>query len=358
MAIRREYIGSGKKFVRFSPEEMAEARQTDMLDFLARKEGFSFKRTGSVYICREHDSLVVQGDRQRWYWNSQNQRGLNCIDWLVKIDGYSLRDAFETIISLSGNIETQFNKALETVEEEPKEFSLPQKNQDTNKNAKAYLMYTRKIDPHIVNYCFKAGYIYQDVYNNVVFIGYDESKTPKFAERKTTNTYIKQKPRNVLNSRKEYSFNLTYLTEKSSRDTVYVFEAPVDLLSHATMYAINEQNRAKACNDTPDNNLWKYQNRLSLSGTSDVALESYLQRYPEIRNIVLCLDNDEAGRKGIQKIHEKYADRYNISVHIPKSGKDYNEMLVSYADMHGKKQADTVDNSEELAVSNKNQRSR
>lgn len=41
MAIRREYIGSGKKFIRYSPEEMADARQTDMLDFLSRKEGFT-----------------------------------------------------------------------------------------------------------------------------------------------------------------------------------------------------------------------------------------------------------------------------------------------------------------------------
>ena len=58
MAIRREYIGSGKKFIRYSPEEMADARQTDMLDFLSRKEGFTFIRVGSVYQCNEHDSLI------------------------------------------------------------------------------------------------------------------------------------------------------------------------------------------------------------------------------------------------------------------------------------------------------------
>ena len=51
MAIRREYIGSGKKFIRYSPEEMADARQTDMLDFLSRKEGFTFIKAGSVYQC-------------------------------------------------------------------------------------------------------------------------------------------------------------------------------------------------------------------------------------------------------------------------------------------------------------------
>ena len=104
MAIRREYIGSGKKFIRYSPDEMADARQTDMLDFLSRKEGFTFIKVGSVYQCNEHDSLIIQGDRQRWYWNSQKLKGLNCIDWLMKIDGMGVQEAFETIIDLSGNI--------------------------------------------------------------------------------------------------------------------------------------------------------------------------------------------------------------------------------------------------------------
>lgn len=359
MAIRREYIGSGKKFVRYSPEEMAEARRTDMIDFLSRKEGFTFNKVGSVYQCREHDSLIVQGDRQRWYWNSKNLRGLNCIDWLMKIDGYNVQEAFEKIIDLSGNIQTQFVKAP-VVKEEPKEFSLPERNK-VQKNAAAYLTKTRMIDPHIVNYCLKNGYIYQDNYNNVVFVGYDTENNAKFAESKLTNTFQKRKPRNISGSQKEYSFNLTYLTPESNRDTVYVFEAPVDLLSHATMYAISERNRAERLGENPDKDIWKKQNRLSLSGTSDVALAAYLERFPEITNIVLCLDNDEAGRNGVAKINEKYADRYNISVHVPKFGKDYNETLVQYtaASINIRKAAEkTEENNEYLVVENKKQRSR
>ena len=109
----------------------------------------------------------------------------------------------------------------------------------------------------------------------------------------------------------------------------------------------------------PDYDVWKKQNRLSLSGTSDVALQSYLQRYPEIKNIVLCLDNDEAGRNGIAKVNQKYADRYSITVHVPKLGKDYNETLVRYLTVAEKAtEQRTVDNSEEVAVTNTTQRSR
>ncbi|WP_419078099.1 toprim domain-containing protein, partial [Ruminococcus sp.] len=194
---------------------------------------------------------------------------------------------------------------------------------------------------------------------NVVFVGFDDKNEAKFAESKVTNTFYKRKPKNVSGSQKEYSFNLTYLTPESNKDTVYVFEAPVDLLSHATMYVISEKKRAERLGQKPDYDVWKKQNRLSLSGTSDVALQSYLQRYPEIKNIVLCLDNDEAGRNGIAKVNQKYADRYSITVHVPKLGKDYNETLVRYLTVAEKAtEQRTVDNSEEVAVTNTTQRSR
>jgi len=215
------------------------------------------------------------------------------------------------------------------------------------------------IDSHIVSYCIKNSYIYQDQYKNVVFVGFDDKNEAKFAESKITNTFYKRKPKNVSGSQKEFSFNLTHLTPEGNKDTVYVFEAPVDLLSHATMYVISEKKRAERLGQKPDYDVWKKQNRLSLSGTSDVALQSYLQRYPEIKNIMLCLDNDEAGRNGIAKINEKYADRYNITVHVPKLGKDYNETLVSYLTVAEKAtEQRTVDNSEEVAVTNTTQRSR
>ena len=143
--------------------------------FLSRKEGFTFIKVGSVYQCNEHDSLIIQGDRQRWYWNSQKLKGLNCIDWLMKIDGMGVQEAFETIIDLSGNIKTEFVKAPE-IKNEPKEFHLPPKS-ETYRNAAAYLTKTRMIDPHIVSYCIKNSYIYQDQYKNVVFVGFDDKKS-------------------------------------------------------------------------------------------------------------------------------------------------------------------------------------
>jgi len=69
-------------------------------------------------------------------------------------------------------------------------------------------------------------------------------------------------------------------------------------------------------------------NRLSLSGTSDVALEAYLNRHKEITKIALCLDNDEAGRTATEKIVKKYTEKGYAACGIPpKLGKDYDEYL-------------------------------
>ena len=99
----KRYIGTGRTWRTYTEEEKRQVRQTDMLDFLGRYEGFTFKRTGKVYTCVQHDSLIVQADRQRWFWNSRTSRtnkeaqGLNVLDYLEKIKGYSWQEAMAFI---------------------------------------------------------------------------------------------------------------------------------------------------------------------------------------------------------------------------------------------------------------------
>ena len=71
------------------------AKNTDMIALLESEEGFSFKSTYGEreFKCIEHNSLVVNGNRRRWYWNSRQVGGNNAIDYLVKIRGMNFRDA-------------------------------------------------------------------------------------------------------------------------------------------------------------------------------------------------------------------------------------------------------------------------
>lgn len=73
--------------------------------------------------------------------------------------------------------------------------------------------------------------------------------------------------------------------------------------------------------------------RLSLGGTSHVALTSFLERHPEIRRVTLYMDRDLAGFVNARKIktmlHEDKRFRHiRVSVNPPRMGKDYNEKLL------------------------------
>ena len=73
---------------------------------------------------------------------------------------------------------------------------------------------------------------------------------------------------------------------------------------------------------------WLEHNRLSLSGTADTALPKYLQQHPHVKELVLCMDNDTAGRDAAIAIARKYADKgYMTRLELPR-GKDYNEDLL------------------------------
>ena len=81
----------------YTDEQKNEARNTDMMQFLAAIEGFDFKRCGKEYHCIQHDSLVIKSDCLTWYWNSRCICGRNAIDWCVKVRGMSFCAAMQLI---------------------------------------------------------------------------------------------------------------------------------------------------------------------------------------------------------------------------------------------------------------------
>ena len=75
---------------------------------------------------------------------------------------------------------------------------------------------------------------------------------------------------------------------------------------------------------------YRADNRLSLGGTSSIALAHYLQRYSNINELVFCLDNDEIGRKRAVALAREYVYKgYYTRLELP-TLKDYNEVLVQY----------------------------
>lgn len=101
-------------------------------------------------------------------------------------------------------------------------------------------------------------------------------------------------------------------------DTLYVFEAPIDLMSYISLHRHQP---------------WHKSSYLSLGGLADDALRRFLSEYPDIRKIVFCLDNDTDkpenwGQAAAQKYSRNYGKKRLTRIDIP-CLKDWNAVLCS-----------------------------
>ena len=192
---------------------------------------------------------------------------------------------------------------------------------DNFKRAYAYLVSVRGIEPEIVSYFMNRKMIYQEEkYGNCVFVGHDKDGTAKYCAMRGTMTGSKFKM-DAENSDKSFPF---FYEGKS--DLVIVNEAPIDLMSHATLMKLSGGD-------------WKADHRISLGCIWDGALERYLSWHPEIKRIVFAYDNDYLARNkdgqranwgqlSADKHFRKYTEKgYACAVHIPHLN-DFNQDLV------------------------------
>ena len=368
------------------------AKNTDMIALLESEEGFSFKSTYGEreFKCIEHNSLVVNGNRRRWYWNSRQVGGNNAIDYLVKIRGMNFRDA---VLHLVGDREqTAYTPIRKAVTEnvsvsKPVRFVLPEQahfpdGRRNYSNIIAYLNKGRGIDMNIINTLIASGQIYQGVqYNGLHIVGYNDEGMAFYrfndnrdwvdyrlqtlrASPTATDTYQAEAVSskyvdNILlkDNTKIFKNNLVVSTGKNAQgeisyaafriaSTNYRFRGEVAGSDKASGFLIESEgmndcvyvfesfidamSHANLYNIKYGNkDAWKLHNRLALGGTADTALMELLKRKPNIRNICLCLDNDSAGRAVSATIRQKLMSMGYMNVYERFSReKDYNEELM------------------------------
>lgn len=368
------------------------AKNTDMIALLESEEGFSFKSTYGEreFKCIEHNSLVVNGNRCRWYWNSRQVGGNNAIDYLVKIRGMNFRDA---VLHLVGDREqTAYMPIRKAVTEnvsvsKPVRFVLPEQahfpdGRRNYSNIIAYLNKGRGIDMNIINALIASGQIYQGVqYNGLHIVGYNDEGMAFYrfndnrdwvdyrlqtlrASPTATDTYQAEAVSskyvdNILlkDNTKIFKNNLVVSTGKNTQgeisyaafriaSTNYRFRGEVAGSDKASGFLIESEgmndcvyvfesfidamSHANLYNIKYGNkDAWKLHNRLALGGTADTALMELLKRKPNIRNICLCLDNDSAGRAASATIRQKLMSMGYMNVYERFSReKDYNEELM------------------------------
>jgi hypothetical protein len=205
-------------------------------------------------------------------------------------------------------------------------YSLPSRNSEIDRNPKilrlppsarysanmlSYLQ-NRGISAEVIRCCIDAGILYEGQHNGpvCVFVGKDEAGQERFAFMRGIYNDLKQ---DCAGSDKRFSFKLA----PGSPDCgdLKVFESPIDSMSHLCLFPGTDAHR------------------LSLGGTSPVALVHLLENQPQIQRVTLCLDADDAGQTGVRKIQGLLAgdERFSsleVNVQPSPAGKDYSDFLL------------------------------
>lgn len=178
----------------------------------------------------------------------------------------------------------------------------------------AYLLKQRCIRREVVDAFVHAKLLYESTelsadgnkeYHNAVFVGCDEHGVARHAHKRGLYTLGGGYKRNATGCDPRFSFH-----HCGASDRLYVFEAPVDLLSFLSLY--------------PEG--WQEHSYVALCGTSKHAMLWMLEQGQNLRQVVLCLDNDEAGIKAAERLTEVLQEKGHdqVGVLLPQY-KDWND---------------------------------
>ena len=284
----------------YTQEQIDRANQADLVLFL-QSQGEPLERAGQEYRWKRHDSLTVRGNK--WYRHSQSKGG-GPIDFVMEFFGKSFTEAVELLTGEKGAAPPPDRPSSAPLSD----FRLPPRSPD-NRTARNYLTAARRIDEDVTGFFFASGDIYEDAaHHNAVFVGRDEDGIPRYAHSKGTAGNFRL---DVKGSDK--AFNFCY---RGEGERVFVFEAPVDLLSFLCLFKKD----------------WQKQSYLSLGGVGEKALLRFLSDRPNIKTVYLCLDSDEAGNDACSRLVKLMPEGYTVHRLIPLF-KDWNEVLQHRAEI-------------------------
>lgn len=311
-------------------EQLEQAREVDLLSYLRQAAPHELVPYGrNSYYTKSHDSLKISNGK--WYWWSRGIGGVSALDYLIEVKRMSLPEAVEELLG-KNIMEIQHVKP----NSQTKRFWLPTKYVNNNQVI-AYLS-KRGIDMEIIRHCIRNNQLYEETrYHNCVFVGYHHG-IAKYASMRSTLPGTKLNI-DVSGSEKRYSFRVP-LEPKNSQE-VYVFESAIDALSYLTMFKRNDED-------------WRSVNVLSLSGVSGgkkipCALEQYLEEN-NVKRIILCLDNDDAGKCAAEQLQRNLRQYQVINNPPPVNVKDYNDWLCGDADKEGDKSIQIAKNLDNFVV--------
>ena len=303
----------------FTEEQMKQVFETSLIDFAIRN-GFKLKESDSkTFKVKNMGGLFIFKNGKGFYHFTTGNKG-NILDFAKEYLGIDFKQAVESILGIRAYENIGFFYVHK--EKEKKPFKLPPKAENFNRVI-AYLVNTRKLDREIVNYFVNQDKIYQSkeenkkgIFYNCAFVGYDENNVAKYCSLRNVSSNSNFR-KDIESSDKSYGFCFNGISKN-----LYVFESPIDLISHMTLFKI-------------DGKLdWKQDSRVSCGGLFNMAIDTYLEQHKNIENIIFCFDNDVGKKenygqdkaKEFGKIYKELG--YKCYLQKPKN-KDFNEDLIA-----------------------------
>lgn len=274
----------------YTQEQIDRANQVDLKEFLC-SHGEQVIKSGNEYRWKRRDSLTIQGNK--WFRHSQSKGGYP-VEFVMEFFGKTFSEAMLMLIG-----EAPANNGAAAAPSE--DFRLPPRNRYVAR-AMAYLR-QRNIPEELVQEFYKEGLIYEDArHHNIVFVGKDETGIPRYTHCKGTEGSFRM---DVQGSDKSHNF-----AYRSDGKSLFVFEAPIDLMSFIALYPKD----------------WKPRNYLSLGGVGAKALEGFLSERKNIETVYICTDSDKAGNDAVNRLLESIPE-YMTVIRLTPCEKDWNEVL-------------------------------
>ena len=286
-------------FVCFTDKQKERARRTNLVELL-RSQGEAVKHSGSEYAWKDGSQKVTI--RGNLWFHQYEQVGGDVIDFVRRFYNKTYPEAMEYLL---GNCNgTLITSPPIMKEKKPFELPKPYRNMD---RVKSYLHYVRGIDADVSEAFADKNMVYESTdYHNAIFVGLDKSGIPRHANKRGIGKRSTFKG-NAPNSQPEYSFHWN-----GSSNRLYLFEAPIDMLSYISMHKEN----------------WKTHSYAASCSVSDRVLFQCLNDYTHIEKVYLCFDNDEPGQTAVNRISAKlFALGIKSEILVP-IHKDWNEDLL------------------------------
>lgn len=275
-----------KEFKRYTPEQIEQANNADISDYVQSR--FQCEKAGKEIHIKGYGGLYVNPETNEFFCHSENKGGKGLLEFCKKILDMPFLEAMRECVGEAAEIK-QFIPKAAVEPQEKKEFVMPEKSDAGYKNIYAYFINTRSISPEIVRDFANKGLIYPTVSKGV-------SKTTGKEYQKINAVFLHKNEKGEpcgadlqgIDINPDYRFKGCTARDESDRgfvydkgdtekiDTVYLFEAPIDLMSFVELHP--EIENAKF---------------VALSGLKPSTAEPYINSGLKV---VSCVDNDSAGQ--------------------------------------------------------------